>query len=180
MVLRHLVGEHQAGAAVGGSAGFEAPQRVENRGRVAAGRRRQDQAGVAGIDDDRDAILVGEIRRQHRQRGFDERQLARVDHRARHVDQEDEIARRDVRRVDAPRLKADERQAMRRVPRTVANRRRDRERLAVARVGVVEGEIVDQLLDPHRVLRRRLSEIQEAADVGVRGRIHVGRKGRQR
>ena len=59
-------------------------------------------------------------------------------------------------------------------------RGRDRERLAVARLGVIVREVVDQFLDADRILRRRLTVVQEAADVGVRGGVDVGGEGRQR
>ena len=55
-----------------------------------------------------------------------------------------------------------------------------RERLARRRRRVVVAEVVDQLLDPDGVRRRQLSLVQEAPDVGVRGRVHVDREGGQR
>ena len=45
---------------------------------------------------------------------------------------------------------------------------------------VVVGEVVDQLLDADRVLRRRLALIQEAANVGVRRGVDVGGERGQR
>ena len=93
---RHLVGELDARAAVGRAARLEPLDRVEDRRRVA--RRGVDgstRPGVAGVDDDRDAVLRAvSVRRQHRQRRFHQRQLVRLDHRAGDVDQEHEVARR--------------------------------------------------------------------------------------
>ena len=57
---------------------------------------------------------------------------------------------------------------------------RHRNRVAVARQVVVELEGVDELLDAHGIPRRQLALRQEAADVGVRRRVDVGAKGRQR
>ena len=69
---------------------------------------------------------------------------------------------------------------MARVPRRFGDGRRDRERRAVARLRIVVGEVVDQLLDADRILRRQLALVQEAPDVGVRRGVDVDRERRQR
>ena len=97
------------------------------------------------------------------------------------VDQEDEVARRPpvagrsawpVRPIRASRCSAFQGQ-----PATstwTANG-------VVARRGrVVVGEVVEQLLDPDRVLRRQRALVEEPADVGVAGGVDVDRERRER
>ena len=52
--------------------------------------------------------------------------------------------------------------------------------VARGRLGVAIVEIVDQLLDPHRIARRQLAVVEEAADIGVGGGVDVDREGRHR
>jgi hypothetical protein len=48
------------------------------------------------------------------------------------------------------------------------------------RPGIVVVEIVDQLLDPHRVARRQAALVEEPADIGIAGGVDVDREGRDR
>ncbi len=66
------------------------------------------------------------------------------------------------------------------VPGRVRDLGRDRERVIAVGVGVVVGEVVDQLLDAHGVLGRPLPLVDEAPHVAVRGAVHVDGECRQR
>ena len=56
----------------------------------------------------------------------------------------------------------------------------DRERRVVVRLRIIVAEIVDHLLDPHRVLGRKRAALEEAPDVRIRGGIDVDGEGRER
>ena len=68
LLARHLVGELDARAAVGRAAGLEPVERGEDRCLAVAGRRRQHQARCAGVDDDRDAVVLAELLDEQLQR----------------------------------------------------------------------------------------------------------------
>ena len=66
------------------------------------------------------------------------------------------------------------------IPRTAGDLCRHGERLACLRLGIIVGEIVDQLLHSDRTPRGKLSPVQKAADIAVRRRINVDGKSRKR
>ena len=49
-----------------------------------------------------------------------------------------------------------------------------------ARRLVVVREVVDQLLDPHRIGVRQIAVLEQAPHIGVRGRVDIDREGRDR
>jgi hypothetical protein len=143
------VGEGDAGAAVGRAAGLEALQRVADRLLLVAGGRREHEAGRAGVHDDRDAVLGVHVVDQAHEAVLEQRQLVLLGHRARHVDQEHEVARL----ADAERqhlaLQADLHELVAVRPRARRDLGADRERPVVGRLRVVVVEVIDQLLDAH-------------------------------
>ena len=78
------------------------------------------------------------------------------------------------------RLQPDQREPMLRVPRAGGHLGRHRERRAFRRVRVREAEVVDQLLDAHRVGGWQRAVVEEAADVRVRRGVDVDRERRER
>ena len=66
------------------------------------------------------------------------------------------------------------------IPRTGTDLGVDRERAVPLWLGVVVGEVVDELLDADGVLGRQAALIEEPPGVGVRRRVHVDREGRER
>ena len=70
--------------------------------------------------------------------------------------------------------------AMRRLPRTVGHLNRHGERVVPLRRLVGIREVVDHLLEPHRVGWRELAQGQVLADDRIAGRIDVDAEGRQR
>ena len=180
ILLRDVVGELDPRAAGGRPACLETIDRVEDRGFVAPGRGRQHETGVARVDDDRDAVLRTELIDEKRECLLHEWKLLGHVHRPRDVDQEYEIARRQTRRFDAPRLKTNANDAVRRIPRRGDDIGRDRDRVFALRPGVVIREIVDQLFDANRILGRHRSTVDEPTDVGVRRAVNVHRECRER
>ena len=144
------------------------------------GRGRQRQSARPGVDHDRDAIALLELVHEHPHRALHQRQLVVRRHRARHVDQEHQVARRRLAPRHRAPLDADEGQAVVGIPRALRQLGGDRERLGPVRLGVGEPEVVDQLLHTDRTRFGQPAFTQEAADVGVRGRVHVHREGRER
>ena len=131
------------------------------RGSCCARGRGQDQPGAAGVDDDRHAVVLAELLDQHLQPLLDQRQLVGLVHRARDVDQEDEVARPAACRGRfALPLMADPRQPVLGVPGAAGDLDVDRERLVARWAGGRSvGEVIDHLLDPDGVRA-------EAADPG--------------
>ena len=136
----------------------------------------------AGIDNDCDPVVFTELIDEPLQSPLDQRQFVRVVHGAGDIDQEDEVAGRSSGLVDRPGGDADPRQPMPGIPRTVSDLNVDRERM-LARAGrrrIAIGEVIEELLDADRVRRRQHLLAEEAADVGIAGRIDVDREGRLR
>jgi hypothetical protein len=128
------VGEGDAGAAVGRAAGWRA---LSSASRIVclsvAGGRREHQAGRAGVDDDRDAVLGVHVVDQAQAVLAAAAACPRLGHRARHVDQEHEVARAELLRQTLPcRPIVHELVAVRSTG--TARPRRDRERPVVGRL----------------------------------------------
>ena len=179
--LRDVVGELDPGAAGGRAARLQPVDRLAGSSVLSAPlRRRQHQARRAGVDDDGHPVLLAKLLHQRAERLLDQRQLVGRLHRARDVDQEHEVARRQVSGRDATRPGGRSGRAGAPAPRgTTPTSVVHGERVRPLRSGIAIGEVVDQLLDPDRVLRRQRALAQEAADVAVRGRVHVDREGRR-
>ena len=179
--FRLRIGQLQALAAIGRAAGFEPVQRGENRFLVGPRGRRQDEAGAAGVDDHRHAVLRPQLLDQFAEAGFQQGQLVLVLHGPGGVDQEDDVRGGDLRLRHGITLDADLQQLVFRIPR----RRRDlgadaERRRAIARRGVTVVEIIDHLFGAHGVGRRTLSGHEHAAHIAVAAGIDVDRKGADR
>ena len=74
------------------------------------------------------------------------------------------------------------RQPMLRLPGASGHLRLHGEGLLCVRLwrGLAAGEVVDQLLHPHGITRRLGVHVQEAADIRIRGRIHINGEGGKR
>ena len=151
---------------------------------VVARRRGQGQAAAAGVDDHRDAIGGAEPIGQQMQALTHQRQLVGRAHRARHVDEEDEVAAGGgaVAAAIAPvgGADADQGEQVVLVPRTGPDLGRDRDRRVAGRRRVVEPEIVDELFDADGAGRRQTAFSEHPPDVGVGRGVDVGREGRPR
>ncbi len=155
-----------AHAAVGRAARLQTIERVED---LSAALRRgggQREPARARIGDDGHAVISAQPPEQHPQRRLHQRKLVFRAHRARHIDQKNQVRRRPRLRRDLAPLDADAHQPTLRRPRRRDHREIRRERLAVTRrrSRVAIGEIVDQLLDPHRILRRQGAVGERGAD----------------
>jgi len=90
------------------------------------------------------------------------------------------FARRPVVLVDRPAQQTDSRQPVRGIPGAAGDLDIHRERVVAGRGRVVIREIVQQFLDPDRILGGELILIQEPPDVGVTRRVDVDRERRER
>ncbi len=181
VLLGQIVGQRQPGAARGRAAGMKRLDRAAHRQFLIACRRRQHGAGRAGIDHHRNAVLRPQPVDQHVQRLAHQRQLVGRLHRARHVDQENEVRRWLVARRDVVALKPDMDDFLARRPGRGRHRDVRLERLVRrGRTLIAVVEIVEQLLHTHRVARRQRAVSEEAAHIGVGGGIDVDGEGRDR
>ena len=151
--------------------GGEDPSPLGHRGRWEHG------AGRARVDHDRDRVLGGESAEQELEGADDEGELVRLVHRPRGVDEEDEVRAGRRPRVEGVALDADVHQPGGGVPGRGHERDAGRERgLAALGAGVVVGEVVDELLDPHRVRLRQHPAVEGRAHEAVGGGVCVDRE----
>ncbi len=184
-LLRHLVRQLDAGRPGGGAARRQLIDRGADFRLFAAGGRLQHDARAAGVSHQRYLVLRPQLIDQQLEAGFQQRQLVRHFHRAGYIDQEHQIGRRQHRLVDIAGLDTDAQQPGIRIPR----RRRDfgghaeRHQLAIGaalRQSVLVGEIIDQLLHPHRIGRRQPPFVQEPPHIGVGTGIDIDAERRHR
>ena len=168
-----LVGQLDAGRTVRGTAGREGVDGVQNRLLVLAVGRFELQAGVSGVGHDGHSIVLGELINQERHRLLHQWQLVLAAHRAGDVQQEDQVAGAPLIAFDLAPLEPHANQSMLGLPRALGHLHVDREGHLVVGLWVVVAEVVDHLLDPHRIGRRQPTLAQETPYVGVRCRIDV-------
>ena len=147
-----------------------------------ARRRRQHEAARAGVDDDRDAVLrpsscVDE--QPHRRLGTSGSLFGSS------IEPDTSIRNTRLRGgrssvVTFAALDADAHEPDGRVPRARSDLGVDRERRIAGRRRIVVVEVVDHLLDAHRVLRRQLALVEEPPHVRVRRGVDVDRERRER
>ncbi len=156
------------------------PQLVEGRPNphlpVAPGRR-QSHSGRPGIDHHGDTVLRAQLFRKESQGLLHEGQLIRGIHRARYVNQKNEVGGGTVPQAHLFALDANAREVVLRFPGTGGHFQVGGKGGVIRRSPVVVAEIIDKLLHPHGILRRPLSIPQKTAHVGVRRRIHVDGEG---
>lgn len=140
-------------------------------------RRLKAQAGLAGVGDNRDVVVLGQLVDEHGQRVFDQRQLIGVAHRPGDVEEEDQVARAALGRVDLAGLQPDADQAVVSIPRTAGRFHVDGKGLVPLWLRVVIREVVDHFLDSHGAGRRNLVVLQQTPHVRVGGRVDVDRNG---
>ncbi len=176
-----LVGELDARAAMRAASGLEFFDGSEDVGFLLAIRRRQHKAAAAGIDDHGHAVPFPELFGQHAQRLLHQRQLVRLVHRAGDIDEEDEVAVLALVAEFTP-LDRDARQPMRRLPRAGRHLHPHREGFLriMRRTFLRRGEIIHQLLNPHRIRRRNRVLVQEPPHIRIGRRIDINRERRKR
>ena len=161
-----------------------APERVDHGldlPLVAHPRRLERRPRVPCVSDDRDRVVGLQLAQQHRERLLHERQLVRLLHRPRRVDQEDEVRVRLRRPAHRIALDPDPDELAPRRPR--ARHHRDigaERRLLRPRRRVVIAEVVDQFLAPHRIRLREDVAVERRAHPRIRRRVDVDREGRDR
>ena len=116
---------------------------------------RQSHRRAVRVGDDRDMVLVPQLLNQHLKPLFGHFESVVPRHRPRNVDEEREVARREILLLHGLRLHAEPQQPVLRVPRTRGELAVDRNWLVALRLRIIILEIVDELLEPHRVLRRQ-------------------------
>ncbi len=141
----------------------------------------QHHARITGIDHDRHPVLSIELVYEHAHRLLHQRQLVRLIHRARYVEQENEVRSRSLVALNVEALDPDMHDLRVGVPRRLIDRNRRPERLrAVLGQSVRVVEVVDHLLDPDRICRRQRAVVQKLPHDRVRRRIHIGGERRHR
>ena len=174
------VGYLDALAAVGRTARLQPLDRAVNHVLLIPGGRRQHETGCAGIDDDRNTVVFVQAVDQHPQPPLDQGQFVVGVHGTGNVYQEHQVAGGPVA-VQFLALQPDSHQPVLPVPRTLRRFRVNGKRMLAARRRVVVFEVVDQLLDPHRIgLRQRVMLHQVGPRFRVGSGIDINRKGRQR
>ena len=141
---------------------------------------RQDEPRGAGVDHDRDLVARVELRDQQAEGALQEGQFVRLVHRARDVDQKDEVRPRAVRPIDRLSLQRDPHEPVRGAPGRRGDVRAHREGRIARGARVVVGKIIDELLDSNGAFRRPLALLEEAAHERVRRRVDVDRERRAR
>ena len=176
---RDAVGELDPGATRGGPSGPETSESRLDPSLLGAEGRRQDEPRGPGVDHDRHAVLLAEGVDEQAHGPLQERELVRGVHGPRDVEEERQVARGQILVVDRAAAQTNEGQAVLGLPGAHTQLGRDREGRAPFRLRIVVSKVVDELLDADRTLRRELTRREEAAHVGVRGRVHVDREGRE-
>ena len=126
-------------------------------------------------------MVVGpQLVHEQAQRLLHQGQLVRLVHRARHIEQKDQVRGRTLRIADLTALETDPHEAVFGRPRGRGHLEVRGEGHVARRRRVAVGEIVHEFLDPHGIGRRPLPLGQEAPDIGVRCRVHVHREGGER
>ena len=162
------------------TAGLELFERVPDFLFFAARHGLQNRFRTAAVSNDADAVFVAQVVDQQLHRRNDEPESVGAVHRSRNIDQEHEVGRGQSLGSDLPRLDADPHQPVRLVPRANPGFGRNSHRIVPFGFFITVGEIIDHFLDPHRVLRRRLTLADHAPEIAVRSSVHVDRKGGQR
>ena len=142
---------------------------------------RQSHRRAVRVGDDRDMVLVPQLLDQHLKPLFGHFESVVPLHRPRNVDEEREVARREILLLHGLRLHAEPQQPVLRVPRTRGELAVDRNWLVALRLRIIILEIVDELLDPHRGLRRQaLLVVDRAPHQRIARRVHVQSECRKR
>ena len=137
--------------------------------------------GRARVDDDSHGVGRLQTTQQQLHGLLDQRQLVGVLHRAADIDQHHEIRVRPLARRQLVSLDADVNQLAALAPGRVADHHRGLERpLARFRRGPGVVEVVDHLLDAHRILLRQHALIELLAHEAVRGGVDIRRERRHR
>ena len=177
---RHGIGLFQPALSIGRPTRPKVRNGLQDGLAVGCRGRFQHQPGRPGIGDNRHLIIRAQVI-QHEPEGLlQQRQFRRFVHRPGGVDQEHQVQRVAVGDGGHLPLNADADQLGVRVPGGGHHADSGLERRITIRGGIGVGEIVDHLLDPHRIWRGQLARVQRLADDRIGCGIDVDGKGRHR
>ena len=177
-LLGHAVGYGKPRLAVGGTSRLKTVDSAEDGFGIIAGSPLEHHLFHAGVGDDRDPILRPQPFHDTRHGLLQKRKLLGVPHGTRHIHQQHEIRRRCLR-DRLPYRKPEHDQLAFGVPGARPGAGGQREILALCGRSVVVVEVVQHLLDAHgaRINRSQTgARPHEAAQVGIGGRVRIGRK----
>ena len=177
MRLGELVRALDAFGAGRRSTGLQFAQRLDDLLLVLHGRRLEHRARGAGVHHDAHGVGRLQARQQQLHRLDRQRQFVGRIHRAAHVEQQHQVGVRRIVARDLVALDADVNQLAALAPGRVANyyRRLERRLRGIRRRPRVV-EVVDHLLDAHRILLRQAAGVQLPAHEAVRRGIDVRRE----
>ena len=177
---RHLVGQPDAGLAGRRAAGLKRLEGSADGAAFATRGGRQHHLGAAGVGHQRDAVLRTQGVGEQPQRVLEQGQLVGATHRAGHIDQEHQVGGRQLGLSGIHGADADAQQQAICVPRRGCHLGLHCEGLAAAcHRAALPREVVDQLLDAHRVVGRQLAGHEHAPHIGIGASIDIDREGRE-
>ena len=177
--LRQLIGILDAFRARRRAACAEPVDGGQDFGLVGNSRRPQRHARTRCIRHDANRVVGLELINQHTERIFHQRQPVLRPHRARHIDEEHKVGAWPFGGLQCVALDADMDELVGSIPGRGDDGDRGLERCVGSfGRGVGVGEIVDHLLDAHRVLLRHFPGIEGTAREGIGGRVDIEREGR--
>ena len=174
------IGQLDARTAVGRAAGPQLFQRLFNaRDLVARGGFEHHPRG-AGVDHDAHPVICIQLARQQGQRTLQQRQFVLGMHRTGHIDQKHQVGRLELIRGNRRGAHRDAQQAGVRIPGIWPVLQVDRKGLVALGQRILIAEVVDQLLDAHRIRRRQAAVHQHAAHIGIGTGIDIQAEGGDR
>ena len=179
--LRDLVGAGQSCLAVGRAVGRKGVQGVENGLGIVSGAALKHHSLAARVGHDGDAVLGGQLRGEVGEGLLEQGELIRGVHRARNVDQEDEVVAHGGGGVVC--LERHAHQHRGGIPGAGNDRGVHAEQLVLRRSGDAVAEIVDEFLGAEACTvglqagEAKTALADQLAEIGVGRRVHVGREG---
>ena len=176
MRLRDVVGPLEPRPAVRAPISLEVVKRVEDGRTVTGGSAVENDAVAAGVGDYRHRIAGIEVIDEVGERPLEKAQLVRAVHRARGVDQKDEVVAPRLRVVEVSGLEAHDEQLGIGIPWAASDLGGHSEHVRARWVSIVVVKIVEHFLDAHRTAGNVLGGVALAdhpPEVGVARRIHV-------
>ena len=165
-------------AAVRRTARTEVIECFQNDVFLAGVRRIEHQAGGARIDDECHTVVLAELIDEQFHRRLHERQPIGCVHRTRHIDQENEVARRAFAVVDRLRFQRDANEAMLRLPGAIGHLDAHRKRVVPFWRGIAVREVIDHLFEPNRIGVRQRVVVQKVPHDRVTRGVDIDAKRR--
>ena len=180
ILLGQLISLDETRRAVGAAGGGKIFHRVADHGLFRPVDTLQYHSILISIGDKRNPVLCPKLLRQQPEGPLHKRKLVVIAHGTGHINQEDQIGGRPLLLGDLLRLKAYHQKLRLLIPGAGSNPEGSGEGLSLLGVRIIIAEVIDHLLDPHRV-RRHLTACQHhPPQIGVRGRVHIRREGGKR